>query len=113
MSIIDDRTRILHMLDASRKAIIYGKKYTRQDIENNEILRLALVKIIEIVGEAAAKTSLPLQKAHPEVPWPQIISMRNRLVHGYFDINLDILWQTIKEDLPVLIPQLEKILFQL
>lgn len=113
MSVIDDRTRLLHMLDASRKAIAYAANHTSQDLEEDEILCLGLVKIIEIIGEAASKISRPFQDSHPQIPWSQIISMRNRLVHAYFDINLDILWRTIQEDLPMLIPELEKLLGEL
>jgi uncharacterized protein with HEPN domain len=101
------------MIEASHKAIAYAKNRTREDIENDEILRFALVKIIEIIGEAAAKISRPFQVAHPEIPWAQIIAMRNRLVHAYFDINLDILWQTIEIDLPELIVELENLLAEL
>jgi uncharacterized protein with HEPN domain len=72
------------------------------------MLMLALVKLIEIVGEAANQVTAGGQANAPEVPWPDIVGMRHRLVHAYFDINLDILWQTLMQDLPSLIPILEK-----
>ena len=110
MSIIDDRTRLQHMHDASKKAIVFTKNLTSRDLEEDEILRLALVKTIEIVGEAASRVSRLYQDEHPQIPWAKVIAMRNRLIHAYFDINLGILWQTIQTDLPELVRQLEKLL---
>ena len=109
MSINDDRTRLLHILDAARKAIAFVKDRTFQDLQNDEILALALVKAIEIVGEAASRVSQEYQANHPQIPWSAMIGMRNRLVHAYFDINLGILWQTTQEDLPLLIDELKKL----
>ena len=68
------------------------------------------MKAIEIVGEAASKISEECREDFPQIPWTNIIGMRNRLIHAYFDLNLDILWKTITEDLPPLIAELEKIL---
>jgi uncharacterized protein with HEPN domain len=109
MSIQDDKTRIRHMLDAAKKAIAFVNNRNFQDLENDEILALALVKLIEIVGEAASRVSKEYQTSHPKIPWSAMIGMRNRLVHAYFDINLKILWQTTQEDLPSLIKELNKL----
>ena len=74
------------------------------------MLLLSLVKAIEIVGEAATKmTSATLDK-YPDIPWADVIGMRHRLIHAYFDINLDIVWQTVTHDLPPLVKKLERIL---
>ncbi|WP_201150055.1 DUF86 domain-containing protein [Cyanobacterium sp. IPPAS B-1200] len=70
----------------------------------------ALVKAIEIVGEAAGKVSKEYQINHPEISWTAMISMRNRLVHAYFDINKKILWQTLKKDIPELVNILTELL---
>ncbi len=109
MSPPDDRTRLLHMLDAAQKAITFVKGRTFHDLENDEIMVLALVKVIEIIGEAASKVSQEYQANHPQILWSAMIGMRNRLVHAYFDINLRILWQTTQEDLPLLIDELKKL----
>ena len=109
MSLQDNQTRLRHMLDAAQKAIKYVDNRTFQDLENDEILALALVKLIEIVGEAASRISKEYQAQHPEIPWSAMIGMRNRLVHAYFDINLAVLWQTTQEDLPSLIAELNKL----
>ena len=76
----------------------------------SRMLVLALVKDIEIVGEAATRISENVQRSHPEIPWTDIIGMRHRLIHAYFEINLDILWETVVTDLPPLIASLENIL---
>ena len=69
--------------------------------------QLAILKSIEIIGEAASRVSAGTKEAHPEIPWREIIGMRNRLVHAYFDVNLIRVWDTVQEDLPALIAQLE------
>lgn len=66
-----------------------------------------LIYTIEIIGEAAARVSDETRKVMPQIPWPSIVGMRNRLIHAYFDVDLDILRQTVSEDLPALLEQLE------
>ena len=73
------------------------------------MLLLAVVKALEIVGEAAARITKERQAKISQIPWPQMISMRNRLIHAYFDIDTDVVWETIVEDLPELIRELEKV----
>ena len=68
------------------------------------------MKSVEIIGEAAGKVSPECRSACPTIPWADITAMRNRLIHAYFDINLDIVWQTVTEELPPLVAELEKIL---
>lgn len=70
------------------------------------MLRLALTKLVEIVGEAAKHVSPELRAANPDVPWVAAARMRDRLIHHYFDINLDVLWQTVSDDLPRLLDAL-------
>ena len=83
-----------------------GADKQRSDLDDDELLRLALTKLVEIVGEAAKGVTSEGRAALPEVPWRAAARMRDRLVHHYFDINLDILWRTITEDLPQLITAL-------
>lgn len=98
------------MLDASREAVSFARGRARSDLDNNRQLVLALVKDIEIVGEAATAVTAPTRSELEEIPWQAIVAMRNRLVHAYFEINLDVVWQTVQQDLPALIAQLEWIL---
>jgi uncharacterized protein with HEPN domain len=95
------------MLDAAKQAQAFMEGRSREDLDTDPMLLLAVVKAIEIIGEAAAKVSQPRQAAIPQLPWPQMVSMRNRLTHAYFDINTEVVWQTIVEDLPELIQLLE------
>ncbi|MBI4317175.1 MAG: DUF86 domain-containing protein [Chloroflexi bacterium] len=102
-----DSVRLRHMLDAARQAVEFARSRSRADLDRDPMLALALVKLVEIVGEAASQVSDPGRANAPSLPWAEIISMRHRLVHAYFDINLDILWQTIRHDLPPLIAALD------
>ena len=74
------------------------------------MLTLALLKSLEIIGEAANGVSSVIQNRYPGIPWRDIIGMRNRLVHVYFDVDLDLVWDTIRTDLPPLIVELERVL---
>ena len=105
----DDPVRLRHMLDAAREAELFAQNKTRSDLDADRKLVLALVKDIEIIGEAAANVTDKCQENTPQIPWSNITGMRNRLVHAYFDINLDILWKTVIEDLPSLVDELEQI----
>jgi uncharacterized protein with HEPN domain len=74
------------------------------------MLELALTRLVEIIGEAATRVGSEIKSSHPHVPWREIIGMRNRLAHGYDTVDLKVLWDTITEDLPPLITDLEKIM---
>ncbi len=110
MSRRNDWVTLKQMVDHAVEAIELTQEEGRESLDQNRLLELGLVRLVEIVGEAAGRISLETQARHPQIPWPQIISMRNRLVHGYDSVDLDILWQTIHEDLPPLIEMLEAIL---
>lgn len=99
----DDKVRLLHMVEAAQKAVTYAEGHERSALDDDEILRLALTKLVEIVGEAAKQVSEQTRVAFPEVPWSAAARMRDRLVHHYFDINLDVLWSTVTVDLPALL----------
>jgi len=102
----DDRWRIEHMIDAAEQALIFVSDRDRTDLDSDAMLRMALTYAVEIVGEAASKVSESGRAELPSIPWPQIIGMRNRLVHAYFDINSRILWDTVQLALPPLLEQL-------
>ena len=105
-----DLIRLRHMVDAAEEAVAAAASRTREDLEKDHIFALGLIKCVEIIGEAAARVSDEFRKAHPELPWAEIVGMRNRLVHVYFDIDLEQVWSTVKVDLPALIPQLRSLL---
>jgi uncharacterized protein with HEPN domain len=105
----NDITRLQHMLDAAQEAINFVKGYKRMDLDQNRGLVLILAKEIEIIGEAASKVSQEARERMPDIEWRDVIGMRNKLVHAYFEINLDILWGTVQYNLPKLIKELERV----
>jgi uncharacterized protein with HEPN domain len=110
MTALNDDIRLRHMLDAAKQAIAFMAGRSKLSLDADAMLLLAVVKAVEIVGEAAAKITKERQADIPQIPWSQIISMRNRLTHAYFDIDTDIVWQTIVEDLSELIRELETVI---
>lgn len=110
MSRRDPRVRLLHMRDYAQKALAMVEGQTRQDLDSDEKLRLALTHLVELVGEAASQVPAGVRKNYPQVPWMQAIAMRHRLVHGYDFVDYDILWDTITHNLPDLVEILDSIL---
>ena len=106
----DPQVRVQHMLEYAREAIGLMRDKRRADLDTDRTLGLATLRCLEIVGEAASQIPKSLRQQHPQIPWPQIIGTRNRLVHGYDLVDYDIIWSTITEDLPPLVAELEKIL---
>jgi uncharacterized protein with HEPN domain len=105
----DDNAYLLDMLLAAREAVALADGLTFEAFEQNRMAQLAVLKAVETVGEAAARIDADTKAAHPEIPWTGIVGMRNRLVHGYFNINLARVWNTVERDIPRLIPQLERL----
>ena len=104
----DDRIRLQHMLDAARKAARLAAGRSREELDaEDDPLAAALVHWICVIGEAASKVSSGTCSAVDGIPWPDIVGMRNRLIHAYFDINLDIVWDILSLDLPKLDRELE------
>ncbi|MEA3203059.1 MAG: hypothetical protein QOI63_729 [Thermoplasmata archaeon] len=103
-----DSDRVKHILEAAHKAMGLTVGLERSALETDEVLSLALVRLLEIVGEAAASVPAEVKARFPDVPWQKMVGLRNRLIHGYFDINLDIVWETIRSDLPFVVSRLEK-----
>jgi len=110
MPLRDDTISLRQMLDHAREAVTLVQGRTREDLDAQRVLSLALVQLAQIVGEAAGRVSDARQARHPEIPWTQIIALRNRLIHGHDIIDFDILWNIITGDMPKLIAALEKIL---
>ena len=102
-----DEDWLLDMLLAARESMKLAAPLTFPKFKDDRLHQLAILKSVEIIGEAASKISEETKAKHPDIPWTEIIGMRIRLVHVYFSIQLDVLWQTVQEDLPKLIAQLE------
>lgn len=108
MSRHEDLPRLRHMLDHAKEAVEMAQGITRSSIDTDRKLNLSLVRLLEIVGEAAARVSIGTRERYPDIPWQEIVSLRNRLIHGYDQVDFDILWEIIQRDLPTLVAQLEK-----
>lgn len=98
------------MLDHTVEAVEIAKDRDRQDLDTDRQLNLALVRLLEVVGEAAVRVSKETRNRYPQIPWPEIISLRNRLIHGYDAVDFDILWTIVHDDLPPLIEKIEKVI---
>jgi len=110
MLLDNDRNRLRHMLDGALLAMEYTKRRQLADLEEDVPFRYFLMKNLEIIGEAASRVSREFQLAHPDIPWREMISLRNHLVHVYFDVDQEIIWRTTMEFLPQVAQQLEKLL---
>jgi uncharacterized protein with HEPN domain len=98
-----------HMLDMARKAVGKAKGLGHDAYETDENLRLALTHLVQVIGEAGRRVSSESSDDHPEIPWREIVGMRQKVVHDYLGVGEDIVWQVVTEDLPPLIVALEKI----
>lgn len=107
--LLDDETRFLHMLESSRDALNFIEGKNQSNFSHDRILVLALIKCIEIVGEAAARVSPEGREYLPGIPWADVVGMRNRLIHGYYDVDFNQVWLTVTEDLPLLVVELGKV----
>lgn len=105
---VDDDTRLLHMMDAAREALGFVAGKTRADLDADRQLAMSLVKCIEIIGEAAAKVTPATRGKYPKIPWPAMVGMRNRLIHSYWEIDLDRVWDTVTHNLPELVSLLDR-----
>jgi uncharacterized protein with HEPN domain len=100
-----DEALVADIVIYARKALRDAAGHTRATFEADETLQNAAIRYLEVIGEAAARASETIRTTHPEVPWQSMAGMRNRLIHEYGDIDLDEVWITIVEDLPVLLEQ--------
>lgn len=107
----DDSVYVGHMLDTSKKALSMMYGLTREDYDENEILRFALIHLIQVIGEAARHLSKEFMEKYPHIPWKAIVGMRHKVVHDYMDVDEDIVWDTVVNELNPLVVELEKIKF--
>ncbi|HPD57459.1 MAG TPA: DUF86 domain-containing protein [Smithellaceae bacterium] len=106
----NDDIRLRHILDHAQEALVLTKGKGRPDLDIDRKLELALTRLLEIIGEAANLVPEKMREQHQQIPWRQMISLRNRLIHGYDAVDKDILWDIICQDLPPLIKSLKSIL---
>ncbi len=109
MSRHESLVRLRHMLDHAREAVAMLDSKSREDLDRDRQLDLALVRLLEIMGEDASRTPTEECRQYADIPWSAIIGLRNRLIHGYDSVDLDILWEVVRHDLPPLIETLARI----
>jgi uncharacterized protein with HEPN domain len=102
-----DEVYLRHMLDHAREALDIRGQQSKEELKNSRVHQLALLHLVEIVGEAATKVSLETQSELNMLPWRGMVGMRNRIIHGYDTVNVAVLWDTIESDLPELVAMLE------
>lgn len=105
-----DETRLRDMLDAARKAKIFAEGKSREMLDADELLAFALVRALEIVGEAASRVSQETRSHFPKIRWKEIVGMRNKIIHDYLSVDNNIVWDVVTNDLPDLIRELEAIM---
>ena len=110
MSRHDPLVYILHMRDHAREAWDLTRDRSRADLDTDRMLNLALVRLLEVLGEASRRVPGDFRSRYPDVPWRDTSDLRNRLIHGYDQINFDLVWEVIENDLSPLIVQLETII---
>lgn len=105
----DDRVRLMDMLEAIERIEKYAQA-GEAEFRQNELVQNWIIHHLQILGEAAYKVSKEYREQYPELPWPKMIGMRHILVHGYFEINTDIVWSVVVKELPTLKLQIQAIL---
>ena len=110
MSRHDVRVTLKQMRDHAQEAIELVAARNRSDLDNDRMLELSLTRLLEIVGEAANRVPREQRTTYSAIPWPDIIGIRNRMIHGYDHVDLDVVWRTIHDDLPPLVRELDQIL---
>lgn len=103
----DDAVYLGHMLDGARKVAVRIQGKSRDEYDASEDLQIILAYLIQTIGEAASRVTAEVRDRHPEIPWKQIVGMRNRIVHDYMNIDADIVWEVATRNIPALIVQLE------
>jgi uncharacterized protein with HEPN domain len=100
------------MIDTANKALSFVEGVSREDFDNNELLRLSLTHLLQIIGEAARRVSPDFRENYPTIPWQAVVGTQSKVVHNYLNVDEDIVWNTVKNDLPFLVKELEKILIR-
>lgn len=105
-----DEAYLLDMMIAARDAVSFVRGLSPEQFNASRLHQQAVTKAVETIGEAAGRVSEPTRAAHPQIPWREITGVRHRLVHDYFEIDLDKVWEIVQNDLPPLITALEPLI---
>ena len=106
----EDKIRFQHMLDAAEKAVQITSGVSFDEFIEDEVLSNAIVRLLSVIGEAASRVNKSTQSVYPQIEWPIIVGMRNKLIHAYFNIDYEIVWETLTHNLPSFIVEIKMIL---
>ncbi|MFW5788768.1 MAG: DUF86 domain-containing protein [Spirochaetota bacterium] len=104
-----DAVYVAHILDAAKRALAYTRDLTEDQFRERQIVQDASIRQLEVIGEAAKLVSSETRARYPQIPWRVMAGMRDRLIHGYFGVDLSAVWKTCTSDVPNLIKQLDKV----
>ncbi len=108
-----DLIRLKHMLDSAQAILMFAKGRRKTDLDKDRLFSSGVLREFEILGEAANRVSEKVKKQFPHIPWKELVGMRNRLIHAYFDVDHDIIWKTIRDYLPSFVKELEEVICSL
>ena len=106
----DDSVYLHHIIDAFVQIEYYADGVSQEEFLRNRLLQDGVIRQLEVMGEAARNLSDDLRNEHPEIPWRQMVGLRNRMIHAYFNIDLQIIWEIVQGDMPVLKEKMKRIL---
>ncbi|MBU1006964.1 MAG: DUF86 domain-containing protein [Candidatus Omnitrophica bacterium] len=95
---------LMDIIGAIEKIEEFTQGIKAEDFEKDEKTKFAVIRALEVIGEAAKKIPLPVKNKYPQIPWPAITGMRDKLIHEYFGVNVKVIWNTVKEDIPSIKP---------
>jgi len=110
---LGDKARLQHIYDAILEIESYNQKSSYEVFHSNRMMQFACVKQLEIIGEAANHLTSHFKKLYSEIPWQEIVGLRNILIHEYFGIDTEVIWKTVREDLPPLRSAVARVLAEL
>ena len=106
----DNLVYLRHILDAISRIEEYTKGVKRDHFMGSALVQAGVVRELEIIGEATKRLATRIKNKHPKVPWKKIAGMRDKLIHNYFGVDLDAVWETVERDIPALKSQIESIM---
>lgn len=109
----DYKLYLLDIESSCRKIIRYTKQIDHVSFANNQMLIDAVIRNLEIIGEAVNKVPLAIKQETKEIPWKEIVGFRNKVIHEYFEVDIPVIWKTVKDDIPMLDKQVKKVLKEL
>lgn len=104
----DPRVTLALLLDHAREAVAISRSRVRGDLDGDRLFALAAVRLLEMIGEGVTRLPEDVRERHPDVPWREMVALRNRLIHGYDDVDHDIVWRILSDELPALVERLER-----